>query len=105
MGGVFLDGGLRVALRCTKRSFDYEKVHASVTGDRYRLVYTGKGETHVSSVVLAREEVSESLDVEARLHQIFGWTVTRGKNIVICRRGQNERIITVRHSTPLDDKS
>lgn len=76
-----------------------------MTGDRYRLVYTGKGKTHVSSVVLSREEVKESLDAEADLHQIFGWTVTRGDNIVVCRRGGSERVITVRHSTPLDDLS
>jgi hypothetical protein len=74
-----------------------------MSGDRYRLVYQSKNETHVSSIVLSREEVSESLDSEQQIHQIFGWTVTRNDDVLVCRRGNSERVITARRSSALDD--
>ena len=73
--------------------------------DRYRLVSQSNRspDPHVSSVLMAEDEVEEHLDAEAYLHELGGWTVTRGMGTVICRRGPITRVISVRKSSPMDD--
>lgn len=70
---------------------------------RYRMVTTQDGNTHVHSVLLAEDEVQESLDAEALLHKMGGWRVTPGDRLLVCRKGSIERIITVVESDPHDD--
>lgn len=76
-------------------------------GERWRLVTTQGVESHVSSVVLSEEEARQQLDIEADVHRKFGWTVTRGEDVVVARRmgerGLIERVVTIRVSGPLDD--
>jgi len=70
---------------------------------RFRLVDTQNGNRHVSSVVLAEEEVEPHLDAEATMHRLAGWRVTRGEGIVVCRKGRKRRSIHVESFTPFDD--
>lgn len=73
-----------------------------MTGKRYRLVSTQGAEDHVNSVVLSEEEAREYLQVEADIHENFGWEVTRGEDVVVARkyteRGLIERTVTIRES-------
>jgi len=71
---------------------------------RYRLVTTqNDGAPHVSSVILGEGEVQEHLDLEMSLHQMAGWTVTRGDETVVCRKGGVTRVISVRASDAMKD--
>jgi hypothetical protein len=80
---------------------------------RYRLVTTtnrfGRSSEHVSSVVLAREDVQPSLEVEAEMHEAAGWTVERlertgeGLFAVIVHRAGRARTIEARAFSPMDD--
>lgn len=76
-------------------------------GTRYRLVTTQGGKPHVSSVVMSEEEARRDLDTEADIHEKFGWTVTRGEEVVVCRKLTKERmverVLTIRKAGPLDD--
>lgn len=74
-----------------------------MNGERFRLVYTTKNERHVSSVVLGHEEAQEMLTAEAQVHELFGWTVTRGDDLVVCRKRKRVRVIEIARFTPLDD--
>ena len=72
---------------------------------RYRLVSTqNDGTANVSSVILGEDEVQEHLDLEMSLHQMAGWTVTRGDETVVCRKGGVTRVISVRVSHAMNDK-
>jgi uncharacterized protein (DUF849 family) len=79
----------------------------NVVGTRYRLVSTQGGKPHVSSVVLSEEEAREMLDIEEDIHRKWGWTVTRGEDVLVCRKLTDtrmvERVLTIRRSGPLDD--
>ena len=80
---------------------------AKSAGTRWRLVSTQGGKPHVSSVVLSEEEARDHLDIEEKIHRDWGWTVTRGEDVVVCRKLTRERVIerviTIRESGPLDD--
>ena len=72
--------------------------------NRYRLVSSQNGsEPHVSSVILGEDEVQEHLELEAAMHEMAGWVVTRGDETVVCRRGDVTRVISVRASEPMND--
>lgn len=81
--------------------------HPQEAGARYRLVTTQGGKPHVSSVVLSEEEARRDLDIEADIHEKFGWIVTRGDEVVVCRKltpeRMVERVLTIRKAGPLDD--
>lgn len=71
---------------------------------RYRLTSQRIGGTpHVSSVLLAEDEVEEQLEAEALLHRMSGWVVTEGDRTLVCRRGTLVRVIGVRESDPMHD--
>lgn len=69
---------------------------------RYRLVsqQSNAPQPHVSDVAMDKHEAAEQLDAEALIHQLSGWTVTRGDNIVVCRRGDTTRVITIQKGAP-----
>jgi hypothetical protein len=71
---------------------------------RYRLVISqNNGATNVSSLLLGEHEVEKHLDLETSMHQLAGWTVTRGDGTVVCRRGTVTRVVSVRVSHAMDD--
>ena len=76
-------------------------------GSRWRIVTTQGTKAHVSSVVLSEEEAREHLDLEAGIHEKFGWIVTRGADVVVARKrvakGLLERVLTIRETDPFDD--
>lgn len=74
-------------------------------GKRYRLVYKSEREHHVSSVVLSQDEITDHLDAEAHLHELTGWSVTRGDLLIVCRRGDSLRVIEAKSFDPFDDTS
>ena len=78
-----------------------------VAGTRWRLVSTQGGKPMVSSVVLSEQEARETLEIEADIHEKWGWTVTRGEEVVVCRKltpeRMVERVLTIRAAGPLDD--
>lgn len=63
---------------------------------RWRLVDEQNGRTHVSSVVLAEDEVDEQIEAEAYLHSLAGWAVTPGQRIIVCRKALGPHVGTVR---------
>lgn len=60
---------------------------------RWRLVDEQNGRVHVSTVVLAEDEIDEQLGAEAYLHRLAGWTVTEGDRVVVCRKRDTCRVI------------
>lgn len=70
---------------------------------RYRMVTTQNGQEHVHSGLLAEDEIQEHLDAEALLHKMGGWTVTEGDRVLVCRKKDIERIITIRESDAHND--
>lgn len=70
---------------------------------RHRLVTETNGRQHVSSVVLAPDELEDTLDSEMFMHAAAGWQVTRYKDMVQCRRGEATRWIWIRTRQPEDD--
>ena len=74
---------------------------------RYRLV-TAQNTTgwaqHVSSVVLNQDEAAEQLDAEARMHELCGWTVTRGSDVIVCRRHHVIRSVSVKATDAMHDE-
>jgi hypothetical protein len=85
-----------------------------VAGMRWRLVTTTTRprhpvSEHTSSVVLARDEVADSLEVEAALMESAGWTVDRvvsdalGLVMIVARRGRRTRTVKARAFSPMDD--
>lgn len=73
---------------------------------RYRLTTQSNRhpEPHVSSVILGESEIQEHLDIEADMHRMAGWVVTRGDWTVVCRRGPITRVIGVRESDAMNDE-
>lgn len=74
-----------------------------MSGERFRFVYSTPNERHVSPIVLSEDEVYDRLDVEVHLHEITGWTVTRGERLIVCRKGALTRVIEAKHFDPFDD--
>ena len=78
-------------------------------GQRWRLVSEqAGGAPYVSTIVLSADEVADQLDGEAYLHSITGWAVTRGDNVVVCRKTVGPRVGLVRTISavafgPMDD--
>lgn len=75
-----------------------------MSGTRFRLVDTQNGNRHVSTVVLSEVEAVESLEAEATLHRLGGWTVTTGDRLIVCRKGAIERVIQVQAFDPHNDR-
>lgn len=76
-------------------------------GERYRLVEVrpDRGDEEIRPVVLNYEEAQESLDAEAFMHEMTGWQVTRGDDLVVCSRGSARRIIQMRKYEPMSDQN
>jgi hypothetical protein len=77
-----------------------------MAGDRYRIVEIRPdkgGVEYPSTVILAEDEVEFRLAVEAELHEMSGWEVTTGDNIVVCRRGDMVRVLEARKYDPFND--
>lgn len=78
---------------------------------RYRIVTrtvtAGGSETHVSSVILSRQEAIDDVSTTARIASLAGWhTATLGHGIgvkLVCTRGEVCRSLTIRESDPFDD--
>lgn len=72
-------------------------------GLRNRLVTEQNGRQHVSSVLIADEEIMDMLDWECRVHEATGWDVQRYGQMIRARRGSIVRWIWVRTRLPLED--
>jgi hypothetical protein len=70
---------------------------------RNRLVTEQDGREHVSSVLLAPDEIPYMLETEEHMHTITGWNVTRHGAMLRCQRGPTIRWIWVRSRKPQDD--
>jgi hypothetical protein len=70
---------------------------------RNRLVTEQDGQTHVSSLLIAAEDIPEALDWEAQLHEATGWNVTRYGACLRARKGETVRWVWVRSKPPLED--
>ena len=65
---------------------------------RWRLVSeqsNGSG-PDVSTVVLSEDEAIEQLAAEALMHQMAGWVVTVGDDVVVCRWARSGLVRTIR---------
>ena len=75
--------------------------------NRYRMVTRtstfGSIETHVSSVVLARKEASQHLQVEETMHRLAGWSTVLRDDELVCVRPDRIRTIGIRETEPFDD--
>jgi len=70
---------------------------------RNRIVTDQDGQQHVSSVLLTLEEAADMLDLETRMHEATGWTVTRYGTTMRCQKGQTVRWVWIRSKPPLED--
>jgi hypothetical protein len=75
-----------------------------MTGLRNRLVVTEQaGEHHVSSVLLAEDEILPTLEWEEEAHRAGGWRVDNFGGMLRCEKGATVRWVWVRSKTPQDD--
>jgi hypothetical protein len=72
---------------------------------RNRLVVDTMGEQHVSSLLLAVEDIPEALDIERRLHEATGWTVSDYGQSIRFEKGDLIRWVWVRSRPPLEDQT
>ena len=67
---------LRRPLRRPARP-DGAAMTTAAVGRRFRIVTEQNGSEHVSSIVLARDEIIEHIAIEADMHEATGWDVSR----------------------------
>ncbi len=73
------------------------------SGSRWRMVSTQNDREHVGSIVMSEDEAVDTLDWEANLHTLAGWTVTEGDRLIVARRGPHVRVVEIREYAPLTD--
>ena len=71
---------------------------------RWRIVDEQGGRTHVSTVVLAEDEIDEQLAAEAFIHSCAGWAVTPGRRLLVCRKflGPNAGVVRTIRAVEFD---
>ena len=72
---------------------------------RNRIVVDTMGEQHVSSLLLAAEDIPEALELERRLHEQTGWHVSDYGQSIRFQKGDLIRWVWVRSRTPLEDET
>lgn len=74
-----------------------------MAGERYRLVFSQNGRDYISAYPMNLEETLDALDTEASMHEAFGWTVTRGGDVVVARKGGVSRAVSFKMFSAHDD--
>ena len=74
-------------------------------GKRYRLVEVrpDRGREEVRPIAMSYEEALESLAAERYLHELTGWNVTSGDDLIVCSKGSARRIVQIREFDPMSD--
>jgi len=67
-----------------------------VNDERFRFVTEQNGHEFVSRVRLSEAEARDFLTVDTLLHRAAGWWVTERPELVVARRGEVVRLVSVR---------